>query len=333
MKIYLAPMEGLLDYVLRDVLSGIGGLDKCVSEFIRINDQLLPPRVFTRIVPELLNGSKTRSGVPVWPQLLGSDPICMADNAAQLATLNPAGIDINFGCPAKIVNRHGGGASMLLDPTSVGNVVAAVRKAVPHHIPVTAKMRLGYFDESLSVDCVQAIANAGASEVVVHGRTKVQAYTPPAYWDKIAILKNSVAIPVIANGEIWSIADARQCIKDSGCDSIMLGRGIVADPGLALAILLDGQQATHAKNLYVSTDVSNGLTFSPPTGLVAWQDLHPHFLSFWDLVQQRIELKAQTGRMKQWLNYLRRRFFEAEIAYENLKRDKNPISVTNWLNE
>lgn len=326
-------MEGLLDYVLRDVLSGIGGLDKCVSEFIRINDQLLPPRVFTRIVPELLNGSKTRSGVPVWPQLLGSDPICMADNAAQLATLNPAGIDINFGCPAKIVNRHGGGASMLLDPTSVGNVVAAVRKAVPHHIPVTAKMRLGYFDESLSVDCVQAIANAGASEVVVHGRTKVQAYTPPAYWDKIAILKNSVTIPIIANGEIWSIADARQCIKDSECDSLMLGRGIVADPGLALAILLDYQKGTQAEHLYVATDVSNGLTFSPSTGVLTWQDLHPHFLNFWDLVQERIELKAQTGRMKQWLNYLRRRFLEAEIAYENLKRDKNPISVTNWLSQ
>lgn len=333
MKIYLAPMEGLLDFVLRDILSGIGGLDKCVSEFIRINDQLLPPRVFTRIVPELLNHSKTRSGVPVWPQLLGSDPICMADNAAQLARLNPAGIDINFGCPAKIVNRHGGGASMLLDPESVGKVVEAVRLAVPLHIPVTAKMRLGYFDESLSIDCVQAIANAGAAEVVVHGRTKVQAYTPPAYWDKIAVLKESVGIPVIANGEIWTITDAKQCYIDSACDSIMLGRGIVADPGLALAIRSNIQNQKNNKNLFIAQSISNGLEYTPATGQMNWQELRPHFVSFWDLVQQSIELKAQTGRMKQWLNYLRRRFPEAELAYEQLKREKNPLSVTDWLNQ
>lgn len=333
MKIYLAPMEGLLDYVLRDVLSAIGGLDKCVSEFIRINDQLLPKRVFTRIVPELLNQSKTRSGVPVWPQLLGSDPICMAENAAQLASFNPAGIDINFGCPAKIVNRHGGGASMLLDPESVGQVVAAVRKAVPAQIPISAKMRLGYFDDSLAVDCAQAIANAGACELVVHGRTKIQAYTPPAYWDKIADLKNAVHIPVIANGEIWSIADARQCLKDSQCDALMLGRGMVADPGLALAIRWDLFQAEMTHSLYVANQVSQGLAFSPATGAITWHDLQPHFENFWQLVQERIETKAQTGRMKQWLNYLRRRFENANRAYELIKREKNPISVNNCLKD
>ncbi|MEN9629409.1 MAG: hypothetical protein RJA10_2636, partial [Pseudomonadota bacterium] len=81
-------MEGLLDHSLRDVITRVGGIDRCVSEFIRITDQLLPPRVFIRIVPELLNGSRTAAGVPVRPQLLGSDPACLADNAALLATLN-----------------------------------------------------------------------------------------------------------------------------------------------------------------------------------------------------------------------------------------------------
>ena len=107
MMLVLAPMEGLLDFVLRDVLTRVGGVDRCVSEFIRITDQLLPERVFTRIVPELLSGGRTAAGVPVRAQLLGSDPVCLAENAARLAALGPHGIDLNFGCPAQIVNRHG----------------------------------------------------------------------------------------------------------------------------------------------------------------------------------------------------------------------------------
>jgi len=109
MTLLLAPMEGLLDFVLRDVLTRVGGVDRCVSEFIRITGSLLPDKVFLRYVPELLNGSRTLAGVPVRAQLLGSDPVCMAENAARLAALGPEGIDLNFGCPAKVVNRHGGG--------------------------------------------------------------------------------------------------------------------------------------------------------------------------------------------------------------------------------
>ena len=146
--ILLAPMEGLLDHMLRDALTRVGGIDRCVSEFIRITDMLMPNRVFTRIVPELLSGSRTAAGVPVRPQLLGSDPACLADNAAAIAALKPDGIDLNFGCPAKVVNRHGGGASLLQDPELLHRIVAAVRRAVPAHIPVSAKMRLGYMDEA-----------------------------------------------------------------------------------------------------------------------------------------------------------------------------------------
>src|SRR5262245_35482587 len=95
----LAPMEGLLDHTLRDALTRVGGIDRCVSEFIRVTGTLLPDRVFTRIVPELLNGGRTRAGVPVRPQLLGSDATCLAENAAKIAALDAPGIDLNFGCP------------------------------------------------------------------------------------------------------------------------------------------------------------------------------------------------------------------------------------------
>jgi tRNA-dihydrouridine synthase C len=186
MKLILAPMEGLLDFTLRDILTRVGGVDRCVSEFIRITDQLLPARVFTRIVPELLSGSRTPAGVPVRPQLLGSDPSCLAENAALLATLGPAGIDLNFGCPAKTVNQHRGGAVLLDEPELVGRIVAAVRRAVPATMPVSAKMRLGNRCDGPALDCARAIDEAGADELVVHARTRVQGYRPPAYWERIA---------------------------------------------------------------------------------------------------------------------------------------------------
>ena len=88
-------MEGLLDFVLRDILTRVGGVDRCVSEFIRVTHTLLPEHVFLRVIPELANGGSTPSGVPVRAQLLGSDPVCLAENAARLAAMGPHGIDLN----------------------------------------------------------------------------------------------------------------------------------------------------------------------------------------------------------------------------------------------
>lgn len=226
-------MEGLLDFVLRDVLTRVGGSDRCVSEFIRVTGRLIPDHVFYRYIPELHNGCRTLSGVPVRPQLLGSDPESLAENAARLAQLGPFGVDLNFGCPAKVVNRHGGGASLLREPDRIGRVVEAVRRAVPADMIVSTKMRLGYDDDSLAIDCAQAMAGGGSCELVVHARTKADGYRPPAYWERIPAIRDAVNIPVIANGEIWTVDDALRCRRESGCDDIMLGRGIVADPGLA----------------------------------------------------------------------------------------------------
>jgi tRNA-dihydrouridine synthase C len=305
-------MEGLLDFVLRDILTRVGGIDRCVSEFIRITDQLLPERVFTRIVPELHNGGRTFAGVPVRAQLLGSDPACMADNAARLASLGPEGIDLNFGCPANVVNRHGGGAALLKEPETIHTIVTAVRRAVPAHMPVSAKMRLGYLDDSRAVECALAIANGGANEMVVHARTKAQAYRPPAYWERIADIRAAVTIPVVANGEIWTVDDARRCKEISGCDMLMIGRGAVVDPGLGLAIKASGNNA--------------------PTDAVTWAQLLPLVLDFWHIVSTRLDSKAQAGRLKQWLNFLRRRFPEAEVAYQALKTINSPAVVDEWLN-
>jgi hypothetical protein len=198
MRLLMAPMEGLLDHSLRDTLTRVGGVDRCVSEFIRVTDTLLPARAFERVVPELRHQSRTPAGVPVRPQLLGSDPACMADNAARLAALGAEGVDLNFGCPAKTVNRHRGGAVLLDEPELVHAIVAAVRRAVPAPVPVSAKMRLGFLDDAKALDCALAIEAAGASELVVHARTRAQGYKPPADWDRLAEVRAAVALPVVA---------------------------------------------------------------------------------------------------------------------------------------
>jgi tRNA-dihydrouridine synthase C len=298
-------MEGLLDHCLRDVIARVGGIDRCVSEFIRVTDQLLPAHVFLRIVPELAHGSRTDSGVPVRPQLLGSDPACLADNAARLAELGAEGVDLNFGCPAKTVNRHRGGAVLLDEPETVFRIVRAVRRAVPAGLPVSAKMRLGTRDASRMLANAQAVADGGAGELVVHARTKDQGYRPPAEWERIAEIGAAVAIPIVANGEIWTADDARRCRSVSGCRALMLGRGIVADPGLALAV--------------------RGLA-AP-----AWPALAPLLRVYWQRMTPRVEPRHRPGRLKQWLNLLRRRFAEAETAYQQLRPLTDARAVEAWL--
>jgi tRNA-dihydrouridine synthase C len=324
MSILLAPMEGLLDFVLRDILTRVGGVDRCVSEFIRVTNTMLPDKVFYRIVPELHNQGRTFAGTPVRPQLLGSDPICLADNAARLAQLGPYGVDLNFGCPAKVVNRHGGGAALLQDPDIIHNIVLAVRKAVPAQFVVSAKMRLGFNDDSRAEENALAIATAGASELVIHGRTKLQGYRPPAYWDRINDVRQAVNIPVIANGEIWTPQDALACIEQSGCNSIMVGRGMVTNPGLGLQIraaVLDGSARSQAS--IADTDGANGG--------IEWYQLFPLILDFWQLVVARLEPKQQGGRLKQWLNLLRRYYPEAETTYAAVRTMAHAEQITQEL--
>ena len=270
-------------------------------------------RVFLRIVPELESGGKTPAGVPVWAQLLGSDPACLADNAARLAEMGAPGIDLNFGCPAKVVNRHGGGAALLQDPELLTQIVAAVRRAVPAHIPVSAKMRLGFHDASRAVECAQAIADGGANELVVHARTKADAYRPPAYWDRVNDIRQVLSIPVAANGEVWTVADALRCRQESGGNMLMLGRGMVVDPGLALAIRHVDDSAAQ------------------PRQGVSWEELLPLIGTFWVLVCSRLDRRKQAGRLKQWLNFLRRRYPQAEMAYQQLRTVDDPALVGQWL--
>lgn len=236
MKLILAPMEGVVDFVMRDFLTEIGGIDRCVTEFLRVTHQLLPPSVFYRICPELKSGGKTPAGVPVSLQLLGGDAVALAENAARGAELGAPEIDLNFGCPAPLVNRHDGGAVLLQWPERVEKIVREVRRAVPAHVPVTAKMRLGFHDKSLALANADAISAGGVSRLTVHCRTKTEMYRAPAHWEWIPKIQERCGFPVVANGEIWTQEDLKSCQQLSLAEEFMIGRGALADPFLFLRL-------------------------------------------------------------------------------------------------
>lgn len=230
-------MEGVTDAPMRAFLSERGGFTHCVSEFLRISQDAPPARVFQRHVPELLRTTcTTPSGLPVQIQLLGGNPERMAESARVALTAGAKAIDLNFGCPAPTVNRHDGGATLLKYPDRIYGIVKAVRDALPPEVPVSAKLRLGWDTvDSIHLNAERA-AEGGASWITIHARTRMQGYQPPVYWKPIGEVRRRLGIPVIANGDIWTIEDFERCREMTGCEHFMLGRGALADPSLAMRI-------------------------------------------------------------------------------------------------
>jgi tRNA-dihydrouridine synthase C len=230
-------MEGVTDAPMRALLTERGGFAFCVTEFLRVSQDVPGRRAFLDHVPELARGSRTSSGVPVQVQLLGGDPGKLAEAAARACEAGALAIDLNFGCPAPLVNRHDGGATLLKHPARIRAIVAAVRGAVPAGVPVSAKLRLGWDSHDPIHENTERAAEGGASWITIHGRSKEQGYAPPAYWRPIGAVRARLGIPVVANGDLWTLDDFRRCRDETGCEHYMLGRSALADPDLALRCL------------------------------------------------------------------------------------------------
>lgn len=300
-------MEGLADVHLRRLITAEGGYDWVVSEFIRVVDRPLPYHVFYSVCPELRHDGRTGSGTPVRVQLLGNHLEAMASNAQTAAALGSHGVDINFGCPSKTVNRSQGGAILLREPDSLFRVVAAVRSALPAEVTVSAKMRLGFDDTSLMLQNAAAIEAAGANEMVVHARTRAEGYAPPAHWDELARIRDHVKMPIIANGDIWSVADYHQCTRIAGTTDVMLGRGAVRHPDLARRI----RNNEHA--------------------VADWTAVQRLLIEFWGEIRAGLPRKHHTGRVKQWVNHLRQVHPPAETLWHEIRTVQCPDTMDRIL--
>lgn len=220
--LFLAPMAGFSNEPCRRICREYGA-DVSVSEFVYSRAVLSgAARVFEKL-------SFTEGGRPFGVQIFGSDPKEVADAASLVEErVAPDFIDINFGCPAPNAVSAGAGAALLKNPELMGKIVAAVAGALKR-IPVSAKMRIGWDGSSIIVpDAARALADAGASFITLHGRTKARGYEGDADWDLIEKTAQSLPVPLIGNGSVEKLDAAR--LRGSACAGFMVGRAALGNP-------------------------------------------------------------------------------------------------------
>lgn len=221
-RVILAPMSGVSDQPFRRLAQRFG-VGLVVSEMVASRQMLLNTRQSTQRM--LFD----RDAGPVCIQLAGTDPQIMADAAILSVERGADLVDINFGCPAKKIVRKASGSAMMRDIPLATDIMRAVVNAV--EVPVSVKMRTGWDDDSRNAPELARIAeDLGVQMLTVHGRTRCQFYTGSADWDFIAEVRDSVSLPLIANGDIRSIDDAYACLERSGADAVMIGRAAQGNP-------------------------------------------------------------------------------------------------------
>ncbi len=218
----LAPMAGVSDRVYRELCVRFGAA-YCVSEMV--SSKALSFN--SKKSEELMEISDLER--PCGIQIFGDDPKCMADAAKHALENKPDIIDINMGCPAPKISSNGSGSALMKNPRLCGEIVKAVTAVTD--IPVTVKIRKGWDDDSVNaVEVAKICESAGAAAITVHGRTRQQYYKPPVDYDIIRAVRESVSVPVIANGDIDSAKRAKEVMDITGCDLVMVGRATLGNP-------------------------------------------------------------------------------------------------------
>lgn len=229
-RVSLAPMAGITDYVLRSLIRKYS--KNCLLTTEMISSEYLAQTLNGRSGIEILKRDDNHS--PISYQISGHKPHMMRQ-AAEFLTQFADMVDINMGCPVKKVVGGQDGAALMRNPTLAADLVKAVKEGTDK--PVSVKFRLGYTAEEMNyVEYGQAMQEAGAEFITIHGRTRSQMYSGKADWAKIKALKENVDIPVFANGDILTVDDAIKCIELSGADGVAIGRGALGDPTLIARI-------------------------------------------------------------------------------------------------
>lgn len=219
---FAAPLAGVTDSTMR-VLNRQMGAGLGYSEMISGKGLIYN----NKNTEELLKISQDEK--PVAYQIFGSDPEIMGQTASRLNSRDNVILDINMGCPVPKIVKNGEGSALLRDPKRVYEVVEAVVKNSTK--PVTVKIRIGWDNDSINVvEIAKTIEKAGALAITVHGRTRMQYYSGKANWDTIKEVKEQVKIPVIGNGDVFNGQDALKLMEYTGCDMVMIGRGMLGNP-------------------------------------------------------------------------------------------------------
>jgi tRNA-dihydrouridine synthase C len=270
----LAPMEGVADQFFRRAILSIGGFNEATLEFMRVPSNAHVQSLAKKYAPY------TIQSIIFTPQIMGKDPNLMAQMALELEKKGAPKIDINCGCPADKVTRRGAGATLLKNPELLYTICSNIKKAVK--IPVSAKMRSGYHDESLFEDNLFALQESGIDYLTIHPRTKVQGYRLRANWDLIKKAKSILKIPIVGNGDIKTIKDVQNILSLTQCDAIMIGRGALIDPFIFVKIQSWYQQKEYIPN---------------------WQDMQ-QFLTIYFSEISALRTKTKINKLKQLFSML-----------------------------
>ncbi|MBR1844816.1 MAG: tRNA dihydrouridine synthase DusB, partial [Lachnospiraceae bacterium] len=222
-RVCVAPMAGITDLPYRLILKEMGA-SLLTTELVSSKGIFYKNPGNTTIM------ATDRREAPIALQLFGSDPIIMAKVASDV--MEPYDIvDINMGCPVLKVVRNGEGAALMKDISLAVRIVETMVRVIDGKKPITCKMRIGYDDNHINaVEFAKAMEEAGASAITVHGRTKTELYSGDCHRDVIRKVKEAVRIPVIANGNIWTIYDAKKTLDETEADAVALGRAIKGNP-------------------------------------------------------------------------------------------------------
>ena len=299
--VVLSPMAGVTNWPFRVICEEYGPDGLYVAEMITARALVAHNPKALRLC-HFAKSEKIRS-----LQLYGVNPSITEQAAKIVVDGNMADhVDLNFGCPAKLVNQSKGGAVLLKEPETVYRIVKAVREAVPAHLPVSAKIRLGYDDKELYMDNAQAVFQGGANELAVHARTKREGYKAPAHWEYVDAIRRALPIPVTANGEIWNHADALTCARVSGCDALMVGRGAISLPNLANVMKTGCAHMSWAEVLQLMVTYTE-------------QDLASDKADYYP------------SRIKQWFSYIVREYPQADELFRRIRTIKTAEEIRSAL--
>src|SRR5437588_11133287 len=268
----LSPMAGVTDVSFRRLLKRRGGIGLTVSEFISVEG-------LTRSNPKSKRQMRFYENErPFAVQIFGGQPERMRMAAEMAEEVGADILDVNCGCPAPKVVKHGGGSGLLKDHQRLETILKEIKKSIT--IPMTVKIRAGFYDHTINaVETAKLAEDCGAEHIALHGRTKEQGYRGLANWDLVKQIKESVSVPVSGSGDVTTIQQAFDRFRETGCDGVLIGRGAMANPWLFRQI----------------EDAMNEREPFQPT----LDDKRAVLLEYFDMLREDMPQIAAIGRMKQ----------------------------------
>jgi tRNA-dihydrouridine synthase B len=268
----LSPMAGVTDISFRRLVKSRGGVGLTVSEFISVEG-------LTRNNPKSKRQMRFyETERPFAVQIFGGQPERMRLAAQMAEEMGADMLDVNCGCPAPKVVKHGGGSGLLKDHERLATILKEIKRAIK--IPLTVKIRAGFYDHTINaVETARLAEDCGAEHIALHGRTKEQGYRGLANWDLVQQVKQTVGVPVSGSGDVTTIEQAFARFRETGCDGVLIGRGAMANPWIFRQI----------------EDAMQGREIFQPT----LDDKRNILLEYFDMLREDMPEMAAIGRMKQ----------------------------------